>query len=229
MRVVDCHIDEFGKTIQALREKIVVFEKDLIIIKKTKQERTECEKANSKMQKSMDKLHISHENVKNEQNSLENLVEKYMPLRMLNLICEATEESFSAKAAKKLREVVGKIGEELRVTVMKDIGNPVLKQVCLNLITKLRLETAMLNETKTGPATLSKNNLRAEQPVSEFKPPEDLKNYNKDKQFESSIEEAKVDMMNTRRKKKHADLVAAAIPPPPASKKGKRVFTPEKN
>ena len=72
---------------------------------------------------------------------------------MLNMIIEATEESLSAKGAKKMREVTTRIGDELRVAVIKDVGNPTLKQVCLNLITKLRLESAILNEMKTGPAT----------------------------------------------------------------------------
>ena len=50
-------------------------------------------------------LRDEHEKLVNEQCSLQNLVEKYMPLRMLNLIIEATEECFSGKGARKLREV----------------------------------------------------------------------------------------------------------------------------
>ena len=46
------------------------------------------------MKKAIKKVMISHENLMNEQCSLQNLVEKYMPLKLLTMIIEATEESF---------------------------------------------------------------------------------------------------------------------------------------
>jgi hypothetical protein len=52
-----------------------------------------------------------------------------------------------------MKDVARKIGEMLRTEVLNDIGNPKLKQACLAMITKLRLENAMLNPQKTGPAT----------------------------------------------------------------------------
>jgi hypothetical protein len=73
------------------------------------------------------------------------LVEKYMPLRMLNMIIEVTEHSFSTKQACKMKDVARQIGDMLRTEVLADIGNPRLKQACLSMITKLRLENAMLN------------------------------------------------------------------------------------
>ena len=52
------------------------------------------------------------------------------------------------------------MGEIMRTAVMSDIGDPTLKEVCLSLITKLRVETAMLNERKDGPAEFLVNKLR---------------------------------------------------------------------
>lgn len=40
----------------------------------------------------------------------------------------------------------------LREDIIKDSGHPKLKAKCLDLITKLRLEASILNESKTGKA-----------------------------------------------------------------------------
>ena len=42
-------------------------------------------------------LSIANDKVQNLQASLENLVEKYLPLRVLNMIVEVTEDCFNKK------------------------------------------------------------------------------------------------------------------------------------
>jgi len=81
-------------------------------------------------------------------------VEKYMPLRMLNMIVEVTESALKPREAVKMKDVARQMGDIFRTEVLADIGNPRLKQACLAMITKLRLENSMLNKPKTGPATL---------------------------------------------------------------------------
>jgi hypothetical protein len=44
-----------------------------------------------------------------------------------------------------MKDVARQIGDIMRTEVLADIGNPRLKQACLAMITKLRLENAMLN------------------------------------------------------------------------------------
>lgn len=44
------------------------------------------------------------------------------------------------------------MADTLREDIIKDCGHPKLKAKCLDLITKLRMEAAVLNEAKTGKA-----------------------------------------------------------------------------
>ena len=85
-----------------------------------------------------------------------------MPLKMLNLIVETTEDSFNLKSRTRLKEVASKMSDQMRTVVLEDIGNPTLKQVCLNMITKLRLESALLDEAKEGPVVYQRNTVRNE-------------------------------------------------------------------
>lgn len=54
------------------------------------------------------------------------------------------------------------MGEIFRAEVLSDQGNPALRHACLQLITKLRLENAILNEQKSGPETQVRTLLRPE-------------------------------------------------------------------
>ena len=125
-------------------------------MKNEKQDAKVCDKHNKMTTKAIQDIAKCNDKVMNEQASLQNMVEKYLPLRILNMILEATEECFPPKQAKKLHEITAKMSDCLRAGVMDDIGNPTLKQVCLNLITKLRIEDNMLNEQKTGPVEVKK-------------------------------------------------------------------------
>jgi len=90
------------------------------------------------------------------------MVEKYLPLRILTMIKEVTIDCFPPKQQGKLIIAAGKMGDCLRASVLDDIGDPTLKQVCLNLLTKLRIEDNMLNEEKTGPSKNLKNESKLE-------------------------------------------------------------------
>jgi hypothetical protein len=57
------------------------------------------------------------------------------------------------------------MAEIFRAEVLTDLGNPKLRHACLQLITKLRLENCMLNETKDGPEEYNRNNLKPDNKV----------------------------------------------------------------
>jgi len=84
---------------------------------------------------------------------LENLIQKYIPLRTLNMIVEATSDVFNKKQAMRLREVTMQMGNVLRAEVLSDMGDSSLKRLCLDFITKLRLDNNLLNPDKDGPST----------------------------------------------------------------------------
>jgi hypothetical protein len=58
-----------------------------------------------------------------------------------------------------LKENGAAMGEQFRNDVLADQGNPTLKNACINLITKLRLENNILNNDKSGPATFAKSSI----------------------------------------------------------------------
>ena len=79
----------------------------------------------------MDKVSHANEVLMNSQYSLENYCEKYMPLRMINLIVESTEDCFNAKQKNRLKEITSHMGELFRAEVLTDLGNPALRHACL--------------------------------------------------------------------------------------------------
>jgi hypothetical protein len=50
-----------------------------------------------KLDKALRLVSISYEKMQNNMLSLENFVDKYLPLRMLNMVIEATEDVFNKK------------------------------------------------------------------------------------------------------------------------------------
>lgn len=107
---------------------------------------------NDKMETILNKVQIKHDHLINQQESLENLVQKYIPLRILSMIIETTEHCFNPKQMMKLKDVAGKMNEILRSEILADKGNSTLKRVCLDFITRLRIDCNMLNEEKTAQA-----------------------------------------------------------------------------
>ena len=84
--------------------------------------------------------------------SLESYVEKYMPLKIQHQMAETVMEVLDKKAKLKFYELNHTMAEALREEIIKDTGHPKLKAKCLDLISKLRVEQAVLNVTKTGKA-----------------------------------------------------------------------------
>jgi len=91
--------------------------------------------------------------------SLENLVQKYIPLRMLSMIIEVTEVCFNERQKIKVKEVAAKMNEILRGEILEDKGNSTLKRVCLDFITRLRIDCNMLNNEKSGMSIVKKHEL----------------------------------------------------------------------
>jgi hypothetical protein len=83
---------------------------------------------------------------------------------MLSMIIEVTECAYTERQKHKLKEVAAKMNEQLRAEILEDKGNSTLKRVCLDFITRLRIECNMLNEAKNGPAVAKKHNLTVEIP-----------------------------------------------------------------
>jgi len=89
--------------------------------------------------------------------SLENWVEKYLPLKMHTMVTEQLENVINPKKLEDFRSISKLIAEKLRNEIFADCGYSRLKARALDLITELRLENSILNEEKAA-AKLHKGN-----------------------------------------------------------------------
>ena len=70
----------------------------------------------------------------NEFLTLENFIEKYIPLKMQNQIAETLDNIFQVKEKKKLRKFEEKKFSELRSNIIADRGLPDLQRECRTII-----------------------------------------------------------------------------------------------
>jgi hypothetical protein len=84
--------------------------------------------------------------------SLENWVEKYIPMKVMHIITESVGQVLTDKQRGTFLDIANEMGKVLRLEVLNDQGYSRLKQRALDLITNLRLEADILNAKKNGPA-----------------------------------------------------------------------------
>ena len=100
----------------------------------------------------MKEINRSHDVLRDQQISLESFIEKYMPLKVQNQICETMIECIDKKYKMRFVDINTTMCDVLRQEIMQDTGHSKLKQKTLDLISKLRVEANVLNSTKTGKA-----------------------------------------------------------------------------
>lgn len=102
--------------------------------------------------KEMKKINNNHDELRNQQTSLESYIEKYMPLKFQHQFSETIIDCLDKKARVRFAEINNVMSDALRQDIMNDTGNTKFKTKCLDLITKLRLEVNVLNSAKTQKA-----------------------------------------------------------------------------
>lgn len=100
----------------------------------------------------MKEINRSHDTLRDQQISLESFIEKYLPLKVQNQICETMMECMDKKHKQKFTEINLVMCDVLRAEIMQDTGHSKLKAKTLDLISKLRLEANVLNAAKTAKA-----------------------------------------------------------------------------
>ena len=106
------------------------------------------------LKKRMKEINQEHGVLTDQQLSLESYVEKYLPLRLQHQMAESVMDCFNKKDRLKFKEYNDTMAEALRDEIIKDCGHPKLKDKCLDLISKLRIETNLLNPTKNAKNTM---------------------------------------------------------------------------
>ena len=73
-----------------------------------------------------------------------------MPLKMQHQMSETIMDCLDKKAKTRFIELNSVMASALRDDIIKDSGHPKLRAKCLDIISKLRIETSILNPAKTG-------------------------------------------------------------------------------
>lgn len=93
-------------------------------------------------------MDATHESIQNQQISIENWIEKYIPLVIQHRIYETMENVLDKKQLIKLKAINDDLTTVLREEILKDTGHSRLKQKTLDIISKLRVEARVLTTKK---------------------------------------------------------------------------------
>ena len=136
-----------------MTENIDKHKRQLIDLQTNKVNIVDDEKHRKEIAKRMKKIDKSHDTLMNQQDALESYVEKYLPLKLQHQMSETLIDCLDKKTRVKFIETNTIMSEALREDIIKDTGHPKLKLKALDLISKLRVESKILNPQKTARAT----------------------------------------------------------------------------
>ena len=88
----------------------------------------------------MKRFEFKTEEIKNEVLSLENYVEKYVPLRIQQQIGQAVVKFIGKNKQIRFMEMSNSLCTKIRNEIVKDNGSPRIHERCLGIITEMRLE-----------------------------------------------------------------------------------------
>ena len=88
----------------------------------------------------MKRFEFKTEEIKNEVLSLENYVEKYLPLRIQQQIGQAVVKFIGKNKQIRFMEMSNSLCTKIRHEIVKDNGSPRIHERCLVIITEMRLE-----------------------------------------------------------------------------------------
>jgi hypothetical protein len=98
-----------------------------------------------------ERLHViegNHDSLLNANNSLENWVEKYVPLQVQARIVQTIEKLLPTRKKLKLYTINMSLTEGLRDEILKDTGTARLRKRVLDVITQLRSEAEIILQQK---------------------------------------------------------------------------------
>jgi hypothetical protein len=122
-------------------------------MKQNKVDVSSAELSFNKVAKQITKLKTNIVTVNNQQASIENWVEKYLPLKLHHIIVETVGDVLTPEQQERYFAQSKQMSRVLRKAVLEDQGNSSLKYKVLDVLTNLRLEAQLLNDDKTGPNT----------------------------------------------------------------------------
>ena len=135
-----------------MTEMLQAHKKQLIDLQTNKVNNVDDEKNRKVIGKRMKQIEKSHDTLLNQQDAQESYIEKYLPLKLQHQMSETLIDCLDKKAKARFIETNTIMSEVLREDIIKDNGHPKLKLKALDLISKLRIESKILNPNKTAKA-----------------------------------------------------------------------------
>lgn len=115
-------------------------------MRETKQDQREAEEKDHEVRTLLKRTEWRLEQQANDFMSLENFVEKYIPLKVQHQIMTSVKPFLSESRQRKFQQLCSDQSGAMRTAVMKDLGVPRLQERCLQLITDMRLELDLMKE-----------------------------------------------------------------------------------
>ena len=167
VHTIEGRLKQQDKRMDLMHEKVQLHREDIEELTKSKVDKSEDTKLRRQTKKQMFKIEVEHDTLQNSQISLESYVEKYLPLKIQHQMAETLNESLDKKTRVRFQEYNHAMAEALREEIIKDTGHPKLKAKCLDLISRLRIESNVLNSTKTS-REFRRTETRIERPPKEY-------------------------------------------------------------
>ena len=154
MTLCEGRLDRHDQKLQLINRKCDRNSKEIEDLQDKKVDITQEEENRKVLNKKMEKITTINKSLHNQLMTIENYIEKYLPLRMQNQLYQTVNAVLDKRQRTRFSEFNSRMMEQMRIEVFKDTGHSKLKQKCLDLISKLRLEADILNPSKTGRAAL---------------------------------------------------------------------------
>lgn len=149
--VKDCHrlCEDASKATTSMREIVQMLELSAIEVKNNKVDTEEYREFTDKAKDQLTFLTDHANSTLTQQSKLENWIDIYMPLKLQHQITESLKMCLKDKRQRYMLGIVDNlIQKHLRKKVFDDIGGDHLKEKCLKLIERLKLDAKILTQTE---------------------------------------------------------------------------------
>lgn len=146
IKALEDDISNLHKHVDEKTERLLRLDKEIMKMHDSKLSTDVAQGIFMKTAKKLRKVKQRNEEISNQQVSLENWIEKYLPLKLQHQITETVEPCVPHEMRERFIEISRGIAANLRKEIVQDTGNSYLKKKTLDLITVLRLERTVYEE-----------------------------------------------------------------------------------
>lgn len=141
-----------------MKQNVSDIQKEMLRLENEKCDREFWNKWKDNMESRMNFIESTFDALNDKNKSIENWIDVYMPLRIQHQITETIKESLTPKGKYILGVVDNLMCTEYRDRVFTDVGNPKLKERCLDIIKQLKIDSKTLTASQDEVITDAQTN-----------------------------------------------------------------------